>query len=63
MAALLVLATDPSPGPYLAAIVAGFAVGGFGHVIKANLLIAGGILLILIATILFINATDPSLGG
>jgi hypothetical protein len=63
VAALLVLATDPAPGPYLAGIVAGFLIGGFGHLIKSNLTIATGIILIVIVTALFISATDPSFGG
>jgi hypothetical protein len=63
VSALLVLATDPTPGPYLAGIVAGFLIGGFGHLIKSNLTIATGIILIVVVTALFISATDPSLGG
>jgi hypothetical protein len=63
MATLLVLATDPTPGPYLAGILLGFLIGGFGHLIKSNLTIATGIVLIVVVTALFISATDPSLGG
>ena len=63
MAALLVLATDPAPAPYLVGIVAGFVVGGFGHLIKSTLTITVGIGLIVVATVLFITATDPSFGG
>ena len=63
MAALLILATDPTPGPYLAGILAGFLIGGFGHLIKSNIAIATGIVLIVVVTVLFISATDPSLGG
>jgi hypothetical protein len=63
MADLLVLATDPTPGPYLVGILLGFLIGGFGHLIKSNLTIAAGIVLIVVVTALFISATDPSLGG
>lgn len=63
MAALLVLATDPAPAPYLVGLIAGFAIGGFGHLIKSTLTIAIGIATIVVVTVLFINATNPSLGG
>jgi hypothetical protein len=63
VAALLVLATDPAPGPYVAGLIAGFALGGFGHLIKSTPTIVAGIILIVIVTALFIAATDPSLGG
>jgi hypothetical protein len=63
VAALLVLATDPTPGPYLAGIIVGFLLGGYGHLIKSTPTIAAGIIVILIVTALFITATDPSFGG
>ena len=60
---LLVLATDPPPGPYLAAFLIGFALGGFGHIVRARLVIATGIVVIVVTTVLFINATNPSFGS
>jgi hypothetical protein len=47
-----VLLADPLPyglSPYLALLIAGFAVGWYGHGLRSNWLIALGILLILLA--------------
>lgn len=64
MASLLsLIATDPAPGPYLAGMLVGFALGGFGHLISEKLVVAAGILVIALTTALFIMATDPSFGG
>lgn len=59
---LLPLATDPPATPYLAGMVLGFALGGFGHLIRSTPLILSGIALIAVTTLLFIIATDPHLG-
>lgn len=59
----LVLATDPSGAPYLAGIVAGFALGAFGQLIALRVLVALGIVVVLVTTILFILATDPTSGS
>ena len=40
-------------GPYLALLIAGFALGGYGHLAKLRWLVVFGILLILAATVLF----------
>lgn len=63
LALITVLATDPKPGPYLAVMVLGFVVGAFGHIYKANLIIAIGIGVIALTTLFFIQATNPQLGG
>jgi len=57
-----VLATDPAPTPYLVGTVIGFAIGGFGHIIRSNLVIVSGILVIAATTALFILATHPCVG-
>ncbi|MBB4662656.1 hypothetical protein [Conexibacter arvalis] len=43
---------DPEFAPYLIGIVVGFAVGGFGHLIKSNALIATGIGIIFLVAVL-----------
>ncbi len=58
----MLVATDPPAAPYLLGIVLGFAVGTFGHIIRSTLLIVLGILVIGVTTVVFIIATDPSLG-
>jgi hypothetical protein len=60
---LSVLATDPAPCPYLAGMLVGFALGGFGHLVQARLVIAAGIVTIAVTTGLFIAATNPSFGA
>ena len=59
LAALLADASDydlpninPSPGPYLALLGAGFLIGALGHLFKAKTMIAVGIFLIFTSTIL-----------
>ena len=63
LALISVLATDPRPGPYPALMVLGFVVGAFGHIYRATLVIAIGIGVIAVTTLLFIQATNPQLGG
>jgi hypothetical protein len=59
---ITVLATgNPTVGPYLAGTALGFLIGGFGHVIKAPLMIILGILVIGITTALFVIASDPGI--
>jgi hypothetical protein len=60
---LWILASDPPPAPYLAATLVGFLVGGTGHLMRSNALIAAGILIILGTMVQFIAATDPHFGG
>jgi hypothetical protein len=61
---MTVLATNNPPAtPYLLGIVVGFVVGVFGHINKSTVLIAFGIAVIGLTTLLFIIATDPTLGG
>jgi hypothetical protein len=57
------MATDPAPGPYLLGMLAGFLLGGLGHLYHSRLAIASGITLIAVTTALFILATDPHLGS
>jgi hypothetical protein len=64
LAHMTVLATSNPPAtPYLVGIVVGFVVGVFGHINKSTLLIALGIAVIGLTTLLFIIATDPTLGS
>lgn len=50
-----------SPGPYIALLLAGFAIGIVGHVFKARWLILAGIALIVIGALLLpIAAGIPS---
>lgn len=41
------------PGPYIALMLAGFAIGIIGHVYKARWLIASGVILIFLGALLF----------
>jgi hypothetical protein len=59
----LVLAADPAGAPYLAGIVAGFVVGAVGHLFAARLLVVIGIAIVLITTVLFLIASDPTSGS
>jgi hypothetical protein len=43
----------PSIAPYLLVLAAGFAAGAYGHAAKARWLVAVGILLIIVAIVLF----------
>ena len=61
------LATPPaallaqSPGPYIALLLAGFAIGSVGHLFKVRWLVAAGIALIVIGALLLpIAAGIPS---
>jgi hypothetical protein len=45
------LAAEPSLGPFIALLVVGFVVGIFGHLIRSSWVIALGIGLVLIATV------------
>jgi hypothetical protein len=42
-----------SPGPYIALILAGFAIGILGHLTRARWLIASGVILIFLGALLF----------
>ena len=42
-----------SPGPYIALMLAGFAIGILGHLAKAKWLIAAGVILIFLGALLF----------
>ena len=42
-----------SPGPYIALMLAGFAIGIVGHVWRAKWLIAAGVILIFLGALLF----------
>jgi hypothetical protein len=57
---LAFLASQPPAGPYLAGMVLGFVVGGLGHLARSAALIALGIGIILVTTVLFLLAFDPN---
>jgi hypothetical protein len=42
-----------SPGPYIALMLAGFAIGILGHLTRAKWLIAAGVILIFLGALLF----------
>ncbi len=42
-----------SPGPYIALMLAGFAIGILGHLTRARWLIAAGVILIFLGALLF----------
>ena len=42
-----------SPGPYIALMLAGFAIGIVGHVFRVKWLIAAGVMLIFLGALLF----------
>jgi hypothetical protein len=42
-----------SPGPYIALMLAGFAIGILGHLTRAKWLIATGVILIFLGALLF----------
>jgi hypothetical protein len=42
-----------SPGPYIALMLAGFAIGIVGHVLRVKWLVAAGIALIFLGALLF----------
>ena len=52
--------TAPMVAPYLIGSVLGFISAGFGHLIKAPLLIIFGIVLIGVTSALFVIIADPS---
>ncbi len=56
----VVLAADPAGTPYLLGIVAGFAVGVLGHLFAVPALVILGIAIILVTTLLFLIASDPT---
>jgi hypothetical protein len=49
-----------SPGPYIALMLAGFAIGILGHLTKAKALIAAGVVLIFLGALLFPLAANLS---
>jgi hypothetical protein len=56
----LLAVSEPAPGPYLAGIVVGFVLGAAGHLVRSSTLIALGIGIILVTTVLFLIAFDPN---
>ncbi|HYU60064.1 MAG TPA: hypothetical protein VEK39_04840 [Solirubrobacterales bacterium] len=52
---MLELATALPEGikPYLALMLAGFVIGAFGHLVRSRWVIAIGVIMILLATLLF----------
>jgi len=42
-----------SPGPYIALMLAGFAIGILGHLFKVKWMIASGVILIFLGALLF----------
>jgi hypothetical protein len=49
----LVALLPHSPGPYIALMLAGFAIGILGHLTRARWLIAVGVILIFLGALLF----------
>lgn len=43
---------SPDPGPYIALFGIGFMVGVFGHIVSSKTLVAAGILMIFLSTVL-----------
>ena len=48
-----------SPGPYIALMLAGFAIGILGHVFRATWLVIAGIALIFLGALLFPAGGEP----
>lgn len=48
------------PGPYIALMLVGFAIGILGHLIRAKWLIASGVILIFLGALLFPLAANLS---
>ncbi len=42
-----------SPGPYIALVAVGFAIGTLGHLTRARWLVAAGVILIFLGALLF----------
>jgi len=57
--ALPIALSGPSPTPYVIGVALGFLIGAAGHVVRSNLLIMTGILLIGVATALFAFQGPP----
>ena len=49
-----------SPGPYIALMLAGFAFGIVGHVLRVKWLVASGVILIFLGALLFPLAANLS---
>jgi hypothetical protein len=52
-----------SPGPYIALMLVGFAIGILGHLTRSRLLIASGVVLIFLGALLFpllVNVTTEN---
>lgn len=62
--ALLLIALLPhSAGPYIALVIAGFAIGILGHLMAARWLVAAGVILIFLGAFLFplaVNVTETN---
>ncbi|HEV3228040.1 MAG TPA: hypothetical protein VGY97_01100 [Solirubrobacteraceae bacterium] len=58
--ALPIAQTGPSPTPYLIGTVVGLFIGVAGHVVRSNLLIATGIIIIGVSTAVFAFQGPPS---
>ena len=43
---------SPDPGPYIALFGIGFMIGVFGHIISSKTLVAAGILMVFLSTVL-----------
>jgi hypothetical protein len=52
-----------SPGPYIALMLAGFAIGVLGHLTRARWLVAAGIFLIFLGALLFPLAANLTTGN
>jgi hypothetical protein len=52
-----------SPGPYVALMLAGFAIGIVGHVFRARWMIIAGVILIFLGALLFPLAANLTTGN
>jgi hypothetical protein len=52
-----------SPGPYIALMLAGFAIGILGHVFRLKWLVASGVALIFLGALLFPLAANLTTGN
>ncbi|MGI8802247.1 MAG: hypothetical protein ACR2KV_08750 [Solirubrobacteraceae bacterium] len=58
-----ILASAPAGGPLAVCLLAGFVLGGVGHLYRSPAAIVAGILVIAGAVAVFVAQTNPALGG
>ena len=61
---LTVLAINtPTPAPFVFGVALGFVVGAFGHIVKSTPLICLGIAILVLTSLAWIIASDPTATG